>query len=93
MPVIVDSADMLVQSKAAFESKEMKDYFQFCSNAYLSAMRELNIQEPNQLGDDALKHGLFWQTFWEKLPDTPRIRVLGFFTVCDLAEWYCFGDR
>lgn len=38
---------------------------------------------------------LLWpfQAFWERLPDDKSIRRGPFFTICDLAEAYCFGDE
>jgi hypothetical protein len=93
MADIGSSAELLVFSKQQLVSQEMQDYFKAWPNAYMNALRQCNIKETNQLGDDAEKHGAFWQNFWEALPSTPRVRTSAFYRVCDMGEWFCFGDR
>lgn len=32
--------------------------------------------------------GEWFQLFWEELPDSPKIRRLGFYELCDISEVY-----
>lgn len=36
--------------------------------------------------------GQWAQIFWEILPDDESIRTEGFYALCDIAEWWAFGD-
>lgn len=37
--------------------------------------------------------GRWMQEYWEALPDSGNIRVGAFMTICDIAEWWCFGSE
>jgi hypothetical protein len=38
-------------------------------------------------------YGQWAQALWDKLPNSPVIRRHPFLLLCDLAEWYCFGNE
>ncbi len=82
--------EFVATSKELWESKAFKDYAKAYPEAYAQAVaatqRRTNA-EPGTLGF----LDLFWHLMWVTLPDNPKIRRDPFFTICDLAEFICFG--
>jgi hypothetical protein len=93
MPEITNSQEALQVSKTLLASHSFAQYAKEYADAYRAALLQCNITEPNQLGDDPEKHGAFFQNFWEALPNNRNIRYGAFYNICEMGEWYCFGDR
>lgn len=78
----------------AVQDPEMQRYLVKWTVPFKRALSRLGVDKLESLGTtDAERIGEFWQDFWEALPEDSSIRTAPFFTVCDLAEWFCFGDR
>lgn len=45
-----------------------------------------------ELSTDPDEIGAWCQDFWEALPDSKEIHKPAFYLVCDIAEWWCFGE-
>lgn len=87
------SNDMLAKVKELLDDEAAHVYF----HRYQSAVDYAEERTKTNLADLATSQDIilvtkFFQKFWEALPDNKSIRVYPFFTVCDLAEFYCEGD-
>lgn len=70
-----------------------KTYF----NDFIFATHEANKEMAGKLqygqqSDNAEEIGEWCQAFWEALPDSPSIHGPTFTKICDIAEWWCFGE-
>ena len=77
----------LSYGKACYRMVQAEEYFlDSCKDA------EEAVDKPRSEwnGKD---YGEWAQNFWDLLPDDGSIRRGPFFLLCDLAEWWCFGDE
>lgn len=45
-----------------------------------------------ELSTDPDEIGAWCQDFWDALPDSKEILMPAFYIVCDIAEWWVFGE-
>jgi hypothetical protein len=91
MPSIHSAATALFYGKRCMEEVEQESYYPELSEVAVQIVGE---QERKQVSDwDGVDYGQWAQVLWELLPNSSSCRRRPFWLLCDLAEWYCFGDE
>lgn len=94
MPVITKE-NIVVEAEKFRSSKQFASYMaQFMVSFDVVFNRVgIKLDEPITTQEQAEKFAKFCQLLWEDLPDSPSIRTGAFFTLCDFAEYHCYGDQ
>lgn len=87
------SNGMLLKAREMLNTPAAQEYIR----GYDGPLKRAEAATKTTLADVATSEDVvlvtrFFQKFWEALPDNKSIRRYPFFTICDLAEYYCEGD-
>lgn len=87
------SLDMIQKTREMLDTEAAQVYFQKYHHAVEAAEAKAKTTlKAVETSDDPILVTKFFQHLWSALPDNKSIRSYPFFTLCDLAEFYCEGD-
>lgn len=90
----ISKENLIVEAEKFRQSKAFTDYLAGYNVDYDIVYQRcaIRLDSPITTLGQAKAFCQFCQFFWSDLPDSPSIRHGAFFTICDFAEFYCFGD-